>query len=231
MSMLAERVLLNEFPVEERPRERMQAHGPEMLSNAELLAILLRTGSRGCSALGLAEQVLHRFGSLQSLIDADLQELVEMTGIGLAKAAQLKAAIELGRRVARTGPQVRPEFSEPSAAARYMMDRMRFLRKEHFVVLHLDAKNRLLGEEVVSVGSLTASIVHPREIFKTALKKSAASIICLHNHPSGDPAPSREDVEVTSRLVEAGQILGIDVLDHIIMGENSYFSMKEKGWI
>ncbi|MGB8957303.1 MAG: DNA repair protein RadC [Tumebacillaceae bacterium] len=224
-------VLVRDVPMEERPRERLLQHGAERLSNAELLAILLRTGTPGCSAVDLAGRLLRRFGSIVELIDADLQELIDMPGIGLAKATQLKAAIELGRRISRHVGEARPQIITAEDAAAYMMDRLRFERKEHFVVLHLDTQHRLIGEEVASIGSLDASIVHPREIFKTALKRSSASIICLHNHPSGDPTPSFADVEVTRRLVEAGELLGVQVLDHIVIGENRYCSLKEKGWL
>jgi DNA repair protein RadC len=224
-------VLVREIPPEDRPRERLLQQGAETLSNAELLAILLRTGTNGCSAIDLADQMLKRLGGIRSLIEADLQELINMPGIGPAKAAQLKAAVEIGRRVARLSRETRPQLLTPADAASYMMDRLRFQLKEHFVVLHVDTKNRLIGEETVSIGSLNSSIVHPREIFKTALKKSAAAIICLHNHPSGDPTPSFEDLEVTRRLVESGRILGVEVLDHIVVGENCFVSMKEKGWL
>jgi DNA repair protein RadC len=226
-----EAVRVREIPREDRPRERLHRHGPDRLSNAELLAILLRTGTSGCSSVDLAERLLKKFGSIGNLIDADLRELTSIGGIGPAKAAQLKAAIELGRRIARHKAEARPVLTSPEDAAEYMMDRLRYQLREHFVVLHLDTKNRLLGEEIVSIGSLDTSIAHPREIFKTALKRSAASIICLHNHPSGDPTPSYEDIEVTRRLVEAGKILGVEVLDHIIIGEQCFFSMKEKGWM
>lgn len=228
---LQEPVLIRQIPLEDRPRERMLFHGAETLNNAELLAILLGTGSRGCSAVDLADRMLKQFGGANKLVEADLQELIDMPGIGLAKATQLKAAIEFGRRIARMSSAIRPQMLTPQDAANYMMDRLRYERREHFVVLHLDAKSRLIGEEIASIGSLNASIVHPREIFKTALKRSAAAIICLHNHPSGDPSPSYEDIEVTGRLVEAGTLLGVEVLDHIIIGENCFLSMKEKGWM
>ncbi|MBL0387058.1 DNA repair protein RadC [Tumebacillus sp. ITR2] len=224
-------VLVREIPVEDRPRERLRQVGPEQMSNAELLAILLRTGSRGRSAVNLAEQVLKRFGSIRELLDADLQELTEIPGVGLAKAAQLKAAIEVGRRIARNSNTTRPQFLTARDAAEYMMDRLQFQLKEHFVALHLDAKRRLIGEEIVSVGSLDSTVAHPREIFKTAIKRSASAIICLHNHPSGDPTPSYEDLEVTRRLIECGRILGVDVLDHIVIGSHSFCSMREKGWL
>lgn len=231
VALIRDPVLVREIPLADRPRERMLSQGAEALSNAELLAILLRTGTYGCSAVDLADRILKQFGGAHKLVEADLQELVDMPGIGLAKATQLKAAIEFGRRIARDAQERRPQLLTPADAAHYMMDRLRFERKEHFVALHLDSKNRLVGEEIVSVGTLNSSLVHPREIFKTALKRSAASIICLHNHPSGDPTPSFEDVEVTRRLVEAGQILGVEVLDHIVLGENCFLSMKEKGWM
>jgi DNA repair protein RadC len=229
--MASSSVLLHEFPEEDRPRERLRQVGPEQMSNAELLAILLRTGSRGRSAVDLAELVLKRFGSIRELLNADLEELTDIPGVGLAKAAQLKAAIEVGRRIARFSNAARPRILSAQDAADYMMDRLRFQLKEHFVALHLDAKRRLIGEEIVSVGSLDSTVAHPREIFKTAIKRSAAAIICLHNHPSGDPTPSYEDLEVTRRLVECGQILGVDVLDHIVIGSHSYCSMREKGWL
>lgn len=224
-------VRVREMPKEERPRERMLAQGTDAMSNAELLAILLRTGNRGVSAVDLADRLLSRFGGIRELLEAELQELTDMPGIGLAKATQVKAAIEFGRRVARMSREARPLLTTPQEVADYMMDRLRFQLKEHFVTLHLDTKGRLIGEEIVSIGSLNAAIAHPREIFKTAIKKSAAAIICLHNHPSGDPTPSYEDIELTRRLVEAGQILGVEVIDHIVIGENCYLSLKEKGWI
>ncbi|HEU4965144.1 MAG TPA: DNA repair protein RadC [Bacilli bacterium] len=224
-------VRVREMPLEERPRERMWQQGTDGLSNAELLAILLRTGNRGCSAVDLADRLLSRFGGIRELLEADLHELTDMPGIGLAKATQVKAAIEFGRRVARMSREARPLLTTPQDVADYMMDRLRFQLKEHFVTLHLDTKGRLIGEEIVSIGSLNASIAHPREIFKLAVKKSAAAIICLHNHPSGDPTPSYEDIEVTRRLVEAGKILGVEVIDHIIIGEDCFVSLKEKGWL
>lgn len=223
--------LVREIPPEDRPRERLRQVGPEQMSNVELLAILLRTGARGRSAVDLAELILKRFGSLRQLLDADLQELTEIPGVGLAKAAQLKAAIEVGRRVARLSSAVRPQILTAHDAADYMMDRLRFQLKEHFVTLHLDAKRHLIGEEIVSIGSLDSTVAHPREIFKTAIKRSASAIICLHNHPSGDPTPSYEDLEVTRRLLECGRILGVDVLDHIVIGSHSFCSMREKGWL
>jgi DNA repair protein RadC len=217
-----------EIPEPERPRERLARLGAESLSDTELLSAIIGTGSNRIPVHVLAGQLLSHFNGLRSMLEADWLELVAFPGVGRAKAAQIKAAFELGRRVGRLD---RERFTVrcPRDVADYLMDRLRFHLKEHFMVLHLDTKNQVIGEEVVSIGSLNASIVHPREIFKTALKRSAASIICAHNHPSGDPAPSREDIEVTARLVEAGKLLGVDVLDHIIIGDNRFSSLKEQG--
>lgn len=226
-----ERLLVRDVPPDERPRERMMKMGAAALSNQELLAILLRTGTGGCSVIDLAEQILARFQGIRSLVDANIEELMAVPGIGPAKAVQLLAAIELGRRVARHRREPQGVIRSPQDAADLLMDRLRFMSQEHFVILLLDTKNQVLAEETVSIGSLNASIVHPREVFRPALKRSAASILCAHNHPSGDPTPSQEDIAVTSRLVEAGRILGIDVLDHIVIGEHRYVSLKEQGYM
>lgn len=223
------RLLVRDVPPEERPRERMMHSGGVSLSNAELLAILLRTGSSGQSVIGLAEQLLSKFGGLGSLMEADLQELISIPGMGPAKAVQILAVVEIGKRIARLTRQPLSVIRSPQDVAGLFMDRLRFEKKEHFIVVHLDTKNQVLAEEVASIGSLDSSIVHPREIFKTALKKSSASIICVHNHPSGDPTPSREDILVTKRLSEVGKIMGIEVLDHIVIGEHRFVSLKEQG--
>jgi DNA repair protein RadC len=202
--------------------------GGESLSNAELLAILLRTGSSGQSVMRLSEEVLSRFGGLRSLMEADLQEMIDIPGMGPAKAVQIQAAVELGKRIARLSRESYTIIRSPQDVADLFMDRLRFEKKEHFLVVHLDTKNQVIAEEVASIGSLDSSIVHPREIFKSALKKSSASIICVHNHPSGDPTPSREDILVTKRLAEVGQLMGIELLDHIIIGEQRFVSLKEQ---
>ncbi len=223
--------LIAELPIVERPRERLLRHGAQILTTAELIALVIGTGRQGESAVSLADRILSSSGGLVELLHADVRELQEVDGIGPAKAATILAAIELGRRVnAARGTMLR-KISSPTDAADFLMERLSFLRKEHFVTIHLDTKHQILGEEVVSIGSLNASIVHPREIFKTALKRSAASIICAHNHPSGDPTPSAEDISVTKRLVNAGMILGVDVLDHIVIGDKRYISMRERGYI
>lgn len=224
---------LRDIPSEERPRERMLQHGPQALNNAELLAVLLRTGTVAESAVRLAERVLQHAGSLRQLVDMSLEQLTELKGVGPAKALQIQASIELGRRLARTtsASDERTALLSPQDAAGYIMEDLRYLTKEHFVCLFLNTKNRVVGQETLSIGSLNASIVHPREVFRAAIRRGCASIIVAHNHPSGDPTPSPEDIQLTGRLVESGQLVGIDVLDHIVVGDGIFISLKEKGFM
>ncbi|OEH84232.1 hypothetical protein BHU72_12575 [Desulfuribacillus stibiiarsenatis] len=228
-AVVKETYMLRDLPPEERPRERMIHHGPETMTNADLLAIILRTGSTNVSVQHLSEQVLSHFDGLHGLLQSTVEEITAIKGIGPAKAVQIMAAIELGRRIARHKKGDTYTIRTPEDGANYIMDELRHLQQEVFVTLYLNTKNQVLSHERITTGSLNSSIVHPREIFKGALKRSCASIICIHNHPSGDPSPSREDIEVTKRLVSAGEILGIEVLDHIIIGDNTYYSLKEKG--
>jgi DNA repair protein RadC len=224
-------LMIRDFPQDERPRERFIQNGPESLSNHELIAILLRTGTKDESVLQLSNRLLTSFEGLRLLKAATLEEMTEIKGIGQAKAIQVLAAVEIGRRIANLNYTDRYVIRSPEDGANYVMNDMRFLSQEHFVCLYLNTKNQVLHKQTIFIGSLNASIVHPREVFREALKRSAASIICLHNHPSGDPAPSREDIEVTKRLVECGKMIGIDVLDHLIIGENKFVSLKEKGYL
>jgi DNA repair protein RadC len=226
-----ESIRMKDVPEEERPRERMISLGAEHLSNVELVALLLRTGSAGESVITLAQRVLSYTGGLKGLAKISLQELVDLKGIGMAKAVQLLAGVELGRRICRSLPDERPVIRNPEDAAYLVMDELRYLQQEHFVCLFLNTKNQVIHKKCVFIGSLNSSVVHPREVFKEAIRHSAASIICVHNHPSGDPTPSREDIEVTERLVQAGYLIGIEVLDHLIIGDQTYFSMREKGII
>ncbi|NPV73841.1 MAG: DNA repair protein RadC [Pelotomaculum sp.] len=220
---------MKELPEDLRPRERLLKAGAGVLSEIELLAILLGTGSREATALELASQIMARFGSLRLLVDATVEELSEVKGVGLAKASQVKAALELARRLSQlTGPR-RPAIRSPDDAAGLVMEEMRHLDREHFRALLLNTKNQVIGVDKVSVGTLNSSTVHPRELFRNAIKRSAAAIILVHNHPSGDPTPSREDLDVTGRLKEAGRIIGIEVLDHIVIGDNNFISLKAKG--
>ncbi|UHA74360.1 RadC family protein [Paenibacillus sp. 481] len=226
---MAQSLMLRDLPQEERPRERMMQHGAEALSHAELLAILLRTGTKQESALDLAQRVVQRAGALRDLADMTLTELTQIKGIGLAKAIQLKAGIELGRRLARSQHNEAIVIKRPADAAQLVMESMRLYKKEHFVCLFLNTKNRVIAQETITIGILDASLVHPREVFRAAIKQGSASIVCVHNHPSGDPTPSSEDVALTRRLVEAGELVGIEVLDHLVIGDNQYVSLKERG--
>lgn len=227
--MESSNVTLRDVPNEERPRERMMQYGAQALSNAELLAILLRTGTYQESAVSLAQRVLSQAGGLRNLVDISLQQLTGIKGIGSAKGLQIQAGIELGRRLARSSMQETVTVRSPQDVANLLMEELRYLNKEHFVCLFLNTKNHVIGQETLSMGSLNASIVHPREVFRAAIKRSSASIVCVHNHPSGDPTPSSEDIQMTQRLVEAGDIVGIEVLDHIVIGDRKFVSLKEQG--
>jgi DNA repair protein RadC len=224
-------LMIRDFPQDERPRERLLVDGPASLSNHELLAILLRTGSKEESVLQLANRLLTQFEGLRMLKDATVEELTSMKGIGNTKAIQIMAAIELGRRMGRLRYDDRYIIRSPEDGAKFVMEDMRFLSQEHFVCLYLNTKNQVLHRQTIFIGSLNASIVHPREVYKEAFRRSAASIICIHNHPSGDPSPSKEDIEVTKRLSECGKIIGIELLDHLIIGDGKYVSLKEKGYV
>ncbi|MFD1772490.1 RadC family protein [Paenibacillus rhizophilus] len=221
--------MLRDLPHEERPRERMMQYGAESLSQTELLAILLRTGTRRESAIHVAQRILGQVGGLRRLADLSIEEMMQIKGIGPAKAVQLKAGMELGRRMANTRLDQPVTIRSPHDAADILTEQLRYLQKEHFVCLFLNTKNHVIAQETLSMGSLNASIVHPREVFRAAIKCSSASIICAHNHPSGDPTPSPEDIALTRRLLDAGEIVGIDVLDHLIIGDDGFISMKEQG--
>ncbi|MCM3630086.1 DNA repair protein RadC [Paenibacillus glycanilyticus] len=223
--------LLRNVPHEERPRERMMQYGAEALSHTELLAILLRTGTKRESAVHLAGKILKECGSLRNLLDMSMSELTAIRGIGPAKAVQLRAGIELGRRIVRSGQGELVTVRKPQDAANYVMEELRYLKKEHFVCLFLNTKNHIIARETLSVGTLNASLVHPREVFRAAVKAGSASIICVHNHPSGDPMPSPEDIALTKRLVEAGELMGIEVLDHLVIGDGRFISLKEHGYM
>lgn len=226
-------IMVRDLPSMERPRERLLYEGAGALSNAELLAVLLRTGTTQQSALGLAEELLSSFheAGIAGFVGKSPEELAEIKGVGKVKAATILAAVELGRRTYEQGTAQRTVIKTPEDAAAYAMPKLRYERREHFSVLLLNTKNQVLGMHVVSVGSLTASIVHPREVFHEAISHSAASMILFHNHPSGDPSPSREDLSVTQRLVKVGRIMDVPVVDHIIIGDNRFISMKKEGML
>lgn len=230
MSMLKSSILINDVAKQERPRERLQEFGAAQLSNQELLAILIGSGTKNSSVLDIASTLLKHFETLSNLKNATFEELLKIEGIGRVKAIYLLAVFEVGRRVNLPSVLNRIVVRQPQDAADFLMPEMTHLLQEHFVVLFLNVKNEIINKQTIFIGSLNASIVHPREIFREAVKKSAASIICAHNHPSGNPTPSPEDIEVTKRIAEAGLIIGIELLDHIIIGDHVHTSMKGKGY-
>lgn len=231
-------VTIKELPESDRPRERLWAQGPEVLSNAELLAIVLGTGHAATarSALTLAHDLLRwargraagggdQHG-LRYLAGARPDELCQLPGVGPAKAVRIVAAVELGRRLAAAGP--RPtRVHRASDVAALLHDEMRYHRREHLRVVLLSTRRDVIAVDTVSIGGLDGTVVHPREVFRTAIQRSASALILVHNHPSGDPTPSPDDLEVTRRLIEAGRIVGIDVLDHVILGDRRYVSLRE----
>jgi DNA repair protein RadC len=220
-----------DWPETERPRERLLAKGPDVLTDAQLLAIVLRTGRRDASAVHVAMEVIHRLGGLAALARCGVDELCTIPGVGRAKAAQLKAALELGRRTLAEPLTTGTRITCSRDLYRHFHPSLRDLKHELFKVVLLDAKHTLLKEVTVSEGSLTLSIVHPREVFALAVRESAAGVIFVHNHPSGDPTPSPEDRQLTDRLVAAGQLLGIRVLDHLVIGDGRYVSFADEGWL
>lgn len=213
----------------DRPRERLLRLGGEALTDAELLAVLLQTGGSAGSALETAERALARHADLSGLCRASAEELVRSPGLGPARAAALRAAFELGRRIATRRLPEGTAVRDPADVFRHFHARLRDAARERFVCLLLDGRHRLLREELVSQGTLTASLVHPREVFRPALRAGAAALVLVHNHPSGDPTPSPEDREVTRRLARAGELLGVAVLDHVIVAERGFCSLREAG--
>jgi DNA repair protein RadC len=224
------RYTIKQLPPELRPRERLLEAGPSALSDGELLGLLFGIGSREKTAVELAGEVISEAGGLHGLYEVSVHELMRVNGIGEAKACILLAAVELGRRIGQVRNPGRPVISSPADVERLLRRRIANLDRENFVVVLLNTKNEVIETSTVSVGTLGASLVHPREVFKPAVRASAASVILAHNHPSGKVEPSREDREVTRRLDEAAGILGIEVLDHVIVGDG-YFSMKEHGML
>ncbi len=223
---------IKELPETERPREKLYSNGPGSLSNEELLAIIIRTGSRTESSVELSKKVLSLDNrGLVYLRDTTLEELMEVKGIGKCKAAQILSAIEIGKRINHHTACEKVKITQPATVANLFMDEMRYLQKEHFRIILLDTKNQIIAKEEISIGTLNASIVHPRDVFKIAIKRNANSMILIHNHPSGDPTPSKEDISITNRLMEVGNLVGIKVLDHIIIGDRDYISFKEKNII
>ncbi len=224
---------VHDLPRQERPRERLQKHGSDALSAQELLALVIGRGVSGKSVMSIAQELISRFGSVRSISEATMEELGAIKGIGTAKAAQLKAAFELGKRqeLEKESLHETYDITNPEAVVKVIRASIKDKAKEHFKLIILNTRNKIITITGVSTGTLSASLVHPREVFRDAIRHSASSVILVHNHPSGDPDPSDEDMRITRRLVDAGRIIGIDVLDHIIIGKDTYRSFKEKGLI
>jgi len=220
--------MIRDMPASERPRERLRDFGAGALSTAELLAIILRTGIKGNNVLTLATHLLSRYNGLSGLAKANLSELQEVKGLGLAKACDLKAALELGRRLVAEHPEERPTVSSPQDVLNLVGTEMSLLEQEQLRVVLLDTRNRVLAISTVYVGSANTSLLRVGELFRDAIRHNAVALVVVHNHPSGDPTPSAEDVSVTRMIVEAGKLLNVDVLDHVVIGGGRYVSLKER---
>ncbi len=222
---------MKEMPVQERPYEKCQSKGPESLSDAELLSVILRTGTRGISALELSRAILYADSKTDGILNIhhwNLQQLTGIKGVGTVKGIQVLCISELAKRLAKASAAQGVSFQNPTTIAKYYMEEMRHCKQEELKLLMLNSKARLIGESNVSKGTVNASLITPRELFVEALQKGAVSIILLHNHPSGDPTPSKEDILITKRIKQAGNLIGIELLDHIIIGNNCYISFCEE---
>lgn len=220
---------VKELPLDDRPREKLLLRGPQSLSNAELIAILLRTGMKGKSVIHLAQELVNKYGSISELMNKSAAELSKIRGIGKDKAATLSAALELSRRIQLDDRfSIGEKITAPSDIANIFIPILKDEMKEKFIVVSLNTANKIIRYDVISVGNLNASIVHPREVFKVAIDNLAANIILVHNHPSGNPEPSEDDIKITNKLVEAGKIFDIKVFDHIIISGNNYLSFVDK---
>ncbi|CAM2750785.1 MULTISPECIES: RadC family protein [Salinicoccus] len=224
-------LLIKEMHDSDKPRERLMNYGPDKLTNQELLGIIINTGNREESSITVANRIIKDMKTIRELRGLTYQELISVKGIGEAKAVTILAVIELAIRMHTHSLEEDIYIKSPDDVSDLLMEKMRYYQQEHFVVLYLSTKNMVIHQETMFKGSLNTSIVHPREVYKEAVKRSAAAIICVHNHPSGDPSPSREDIEVTRRLHECGEMIGVDFLDHIIIGSGKYISLKEMNFI
>ena len=217
---------IKDLPEQNRPRERFLKHGPEALSDAELFAIFLRIGTPGENVIDMSNRLIAEYG-LDKLFECSLKELQKIKGIGPSKAMQILAMNELGKRHNQSKNPI-TKITCAEDVFEYFHERLKDKKEEHFYILMLNTQNNIIGEQLISKGILDASIIHPREVFKPAIKNSASKIILVHNHPSGDPTPSQEDLEITDKLIKAGEELEIKVLDHVIIGKDTYWSWKEK---
>jgi len=223
--------MIKEIPIEERPRERFLKYPKATISNHELIAIILRTGSRQESVIELSKRILYQYHSLKVLSNTSIKELMKIRGIGTSKAIELLAAFELGRRVTKENFNQQIKLHSPESIYQFLKDDLEMKTQEHFIALYLNTKGELVKKETLFIGSLNSSLIHPRELFKHAVLNSAATIIVSHNHPSGDPTPSKADIEVTKILHKNSIMMDIELLDHIIIGKDRYYSFKEKGII
>lgn len=222
-------MIIKEMPETIRPRERLFQYGEKSLSEQELIAIILRTGTREKNVLDLSREILKYFDNLFELKQATVEEFQQIKGIGKVKAIELKAAIELGTRIANANQLKLGKVLSSTSIGTQLMQEMKDLQQEHLIAIYLNMKNEMIKRETVFIGSLNQAVAHPREIFKSAVKYSAARILIAHNHPSGVPTPSSNDISFTERIVECGNLMGIEVLDHIIVGANGYVSLREEG--
>jgi len=222
---------IHDLPRPERPRERLQRFGPEALSAQELLALVIGRGIPKKSVMNIAQELLTRFGNIKAISQATIEELSQVKGIGLAKAAQIKACFELGKREELEPEQKDFDIKNPESVVKAIRASIKDKAKEHFKLILLNPRNKIIGISTISIGTLNASLVHPREVFKDAIIHSAASVVLAHNHPSGDPEPSEDDLKITKKLVDSGKILGVEVIDHIIIAKNGFKSFKEEGLI
>lgn len=220
---------IHKLPAEERPRERLMRYGPESMGTAELIAIILGSGMRGMSVLQLAQEIVMRFGTVQNLAEATIEELCKIKGLGPAKALQLKAALSLGMRISKQAATVKYRIEHPVHAYNLLKDELEREKRELFVVIMQDVRGCVISHQVIAIGTLSNTLVHPREVFNPAIRHHAATIILAHNHPSGDPTPSAQDFDVTKNLIEVGRMLGIAVNDHIIIGDNAFVSLRQRG--
>lgn len=229
--MLKAQKTMKELPKEEQPYEKFEAYGAESLSNAELLAVILRTGTKGTTAVSLARNILGESSAEQGILSIEhlsLRELKKISGVGHVKAIQIKCIAELAKRIAKAEQYQKVSFRQPKSIAEYYMEEFRMKKQEHMMLIMLNTKSRLIADKVIFKGTVNASLVSPREIFIEAVEHEAVNIILLHNHPSGDPTPSREDIALTKRIKEAGNLMDIKLLDHIIIGDHKYISFAEQ---
>ncbi len=222
-------LLIKEMPLKERPRERFLTYGREALATHELIAIILRTGTKARSVIDVAQSLFYKYDSIRALNQASIDDLVRVKGMGKAKAVQLLAALELGKRLHQERYLENVTLTTPQAVYGFLKADLEMLTQEMFYALYLNTKGRLIKKQLLFMGSLSSAIVHPREVFKHAVTVSAASIIIVHNHPSGDPTPSPSDIDITETMVETGRLMGIDVMDHIVIGQGKYYSFREHG--